>query len=413
MSDQKIITSFDIGIRNLAYCTMEYQPNNIPGNQFKIHDWNVIDLLEESGDQEKKCQIHYKSGQKNGQLCGKKAHYYVCGIDGKTISVCKVHSKSYSSQQLKRMYTVANINLHELARLAVKKLDKIDFSSSQEVVFESQPRKNPKMKNFSMMLFNYFVIRYIAEKPEHLQTLTDVKFISSRNKLTVYDGPYIECKLKNQHSRNKFYGKEYCKYIIRFNNEKLQFFNGFKKRDDLADSFLQGAWYLMSNYKSSNLVSANKIKIKLNKNFLKSEENDEKSDDDFSDEDDDEENEENEEECDNIEIKPKIMLKKKLQISLKPTLVGKEQLMSIKKSETTKKLHIDYNANKYKQLKRGYKPKDTTSRYTLSNIKYVIDKNNLSTIEKIKQFSNNDPLLISSIKYYFNDIDNFNKALEK
>ena len=55
----------------------------------------------------------------------------------------------------------------------------------------------------------------------------------------------------------------------------------------------------------------------------------------------------------------------------------------------------------------------TNKRYTLSNIKYLIEKNQLQTLEKIKQFSNNDSILNSSIKYYFDHYDNFFKAIEK
>jgi hypothetical protein len=346
---------------------MSYQPDNTSGNQFKIYDWNVIDILDVKDDIKKICQINIKSGQKSGQSCQQKAHYYVTGIDGKIISICKTHSKSYDKQKLTRIYTVANISQYELARLAVNKLDKINFGISNEVIFESQPKKAAAMKNFSMMLFNYFIIRYIAEKPAHLQTLNDVKFVSSRNKLTVYDGPYIECKLKKQHSRNKFYAKEYCKYLLRGNQEKLQFFDKFKKKDDLADSFLQGVWYLMSNYSNPN-----KVKLQLIDNKNKT---------------------------DNNIVKPKI--------TLKPQLIGKDKLISIKENETTKKIKKDYNLNKYKNLKRGYKPRESDKKYTLSNIKYIVEKNQLTTNEKLQSFANHDPMLMPAIKSYFGDSNNF------
>ena len=412
MSKSRIITSFDIGIRNLAYCVMEYLPQNIPGNQFKIHDWNVIDLLEASEQQNKKCQVKYKSGSKNGQTCDNSAHYYTG--DEHKLSVCKVHSKSYDPAKLNRMHTVANITLFELARLAVKELDKIDFSKSEEVIFESQPKINPKMKNFSMMLFNYFVIRYIAEKPEHLQTVKDIRFINSKNKLTVYDGPYIECKLKNQHSRNKFYGKEYCKYILRYNNERLAYFESFKKKDDLADSFLQGAWYLMSTYKSDNKIgqlplsiifkkdieeNSKLFKIKVNlksKTSLPMITTSENPMAIIA-------------QSETPVIRPKLTLKQV--IKLKPVLTGKQYLSSIKHSVTTQKIKQDYNMNKYKQFKKGYKPKSSIKRYALSNIKYIIEKNNLTTSEKIRNFALNDPILIPSIKFYFTDIEMFIRML--
>jgi hypothetical protein len=54
-------------------------------------------------------------------------------------------------------------------------------------------------------------------------------------------------------------------------------------------------------------------------------------------------------------------------------LVGKELLEHIKTSDTTQKIKIDYNLNRYHQIKRGVRPRKDTSRYTLSNIKYIME----------------------------------------
>lgn len=251
-----MITSFDIGIRNLAYCTLEYCPQNVIGNQFVIHDWRVLDLLKVSDevkfhDKVKTCHMSYVSGSKKDQPCNRTSHYLVDGH-----GVCKMHSGSFPKEKLQRYYTTTNTSFFELAKRAVTELDSCDFGCSQKIIFESQPSKNPKMKNFSMMLFNYFIIRYIAEKPETSQQLQDIQFVSSRNKLSVYDGPAIECKLKGQHARNKFYGIEYCKYLLRNNPSWLEYLSHFKKIDDLCDSFLQGAWYLLNNYRGDTLRSS-------------------------------------------------------------------------------------------------------------------------------------------------------------
>lgn len=377
----QIITSIDVGIRNLAYCVMEYDPENISGNQFKIHDWNVIDLLNNK-QKNNKCQMKFQSGDKKGQICHNLAYYSINGMN-----VCKIHSKSYNHSQLTRFYTVSNISLYELARLAVLELDKIDFNHSQEIIIESQPSKNQKMKNFSMVLLNYFIIKYIAEKTESEQKLQDVKFISSRNKLTVYDGPYIECHLKGQHARNKFYGKIYCQYLIRNDFEKKNFFNSFKKRDDLADSFLQGAWYLMNKYQPNN-HNTNKNqdvwneKECINESYVIEEQQCDNPDhDDFDDPNPDEHDNEK-----NPEKKEKIKLK------LKKKLVGKEFLQSIKNNESNIRIKVDYNLNKYKQLRRGSKPIKDAKKYTLSNIKYIIDHH---------LFDESNSILQSSMKYYF------------
>jgi hypothetical protein len=340
-----VITSFDIGIRHLAYCTMEYDPNRLSGDHYIVHQWDVIDLVaDEAYKKNKTCQATIESGIKKGQKCGQLTHYF----DSQTkVHLCKTHAKSHGDQ-LTRFYTPANISLYELACLAVKRLDQIDFSQSHEIIFESQPSINPKMKNFSMLLFNYFVIRYIAEKEESTRRLKEVKFISSRNKLTVYDGPYVSCNLKNQYSRNKFYGKVYCRYLLRYNAERLSFLDQYKKTDDLCDSFLQGAWYLMTMYKpSSSSAQKPRLKLKLKLKLKVTEIEDPTGPDE----------------------QPQPIGQPE------PQPIGPQLLQAIKHNDVTKTVHQDVNLVKYMHLKRGKKPNPNTRHYTLSNLKYIFDHN--------------------------------------
>lgn len=353
----KIITSFDIGIINLAYCTLEYCPQSPDGNQFIIHNWNVIDLLKNT-QKNKKCQFILQSGQKKGQICGHPAHYSV--VDQSSYILCKIHSRPYDITQLQRFYTISNTSVFELVKLIVAELDSINFNQSEEIIIESQPSKNPRMKNLSMMLLNYFMIRYVSDKPVNDQHLKDIKFINSRNKLSVYNGPYIECHLKNQHARNKYYGQRYCQYIIRHNQERLKFFNLFKKKDDLADSFLQGVWYLLNGYtdKPAQAQTPTQAQTQTTQHKIK------------------------------------------LKLKLKPSFVGKQLLEQIRHNDTTKMIKIDYNINKYKNLRRGTKPKIGIIKYTLSNIKYVMER---------KLYDPTNSFFLSSLKYYFGD--SFNEII--
>jgi hypothetical protein len=297
----------------------------------------------------------------------------------------------------------------------VKALDQIDFSLSHEIILESQPSKNPKMKNLSMMLFDYFVIRYMAETDEATRCLEDVQFVSSHGKLTVYDGPYIECHIKNQHSRNKFYGKAYCQYLIRYNPEKLHFFNGFKKRDDLADSFLQGAWYLINGYKGKRKHTTDEeppVQPPVQRTLV-----DDPTDEPVA-------SPVTSPVASPVASPPhlKLILKTKLQpppptqphlssptqpsplpplpppvkihIKLKPKLVGKELLEHIKTSDTTLKIKIDYNLNRYHQIKRGVRPRKDIRRYTLSNIKYIMEHH---------QYDATNTYLNRSLQFFFGE----------
>lgn len=97
-------------------------------------------------------------------------------------------------------------------------------------------------------------------------------------------------------------------------------------------------------------------------------------------------------------------LKPKIKLTLKPTLIGKQLLLKIKSSPVTQLIHYDYNANRYKNIKRGNKPSLTTRRYTLSQIKYLVNKHKLNSTTLM---SFQDPIFEKSIKYYFGTIERF------
>ncbi len=70
--------------------------------------------------------------------------------------------------------------------------------------------------------------------------------INARNKLKAYNGPKIESDIKDKYKRTKYLAIEYCKYMIKNSTQDEQWINLFtnsKKKDDLADSYLQGIYY--------------------------------------------------------------------------------------------------------------------------------------------------------------------------
>lgn len=72
--------------------------------------------------------------------------------------------------------------------------------------------------------------------------------INARNKLKVYDGPKIECNIKETYKKNKFLAIKYCDYMIRDNKnidkKYHDLYDSSKKKDDLSDSYLQGIYYI-------------------------------------------------------------------------------------------------------------------------------------------------------------------------
>ena len=222
--------SFDIGIINLAYCILYYI-----NDRFRIVDWNIINMA--SGSPKLTCIEKIQSGAKKGKICGKKAHY----MEGRK-GYCAVHGRNRGYE---RNMTVDNVTEFELKCKLFRTLDgDKKFLKPKIILIETQPLKaREKIKGVSHSIFDYYVLRGVIDQG---CLYDELKFIDAKNKLTIYEGPPMSCHLKTQYARNKWYAKEYCKWFLsEMQNPTLErYFTGFSKKDDLADCFLQGAWYL-------------------------------------------------------------------------------------------------------------------------------------------------------------------------
>lgn len=259
------LISWDIGINNLSYCILDKDGN--------IIKWDVIDLMKDiKAPVEKCCGI-----LKNKKQCSKTASLSLndnkyckthckdvsakpinqkdCCVKNKNGSNCKMkvgfklndtfYCKKHKPDNAVKDITVDNISFFERNKLLPQILDKIDgIHNVKKVLIESQPvHKNPIMKSIQMLLYSYYLIRDVVDK----QQIDDIILINATNKLTIYDGPEIECEIKDTHAKNKFLGKKYCEYFLKDNKEKMEYFMSHKKRDDLADSYLQGLYYIKKN----------------------------------------------------------------------------------------------------------------------------------------------------------------------
>ena len=255
----KKIISWDIGINNLAYCILTQEGD--------IIEWDVVDILRDIRKKTYICEMIMK----NNKECGKKASFikddkYYCGMHGKgydkiieysecmennkngkkcsskaqfykdDIYYCNKHSNGKDG--LNKYITEDNISFYDRCRLLYKTLDELDeLKNIQDVdivLIENQPVfKNPIMKSLQMLIYGYY-----------LKLGKEIFLINAKNKLKIYDGPKIECQIKDIHAKNKYLGKEYCRYYLKDNEEKLVYFESFPKKDDLADTYLQGLYYL-------------------------------------------------------------------------------------------------------------------------------------------------------------------------
>jgi hypothetical protein len=161
-----IILSFDIGIKNLAYCLLDSEDNT-------ILDWNVLD----------------------------------CSGKDETLRV-------------------------------IQELDKLEYLAEADVVLlQKQPSFNPKMRNISTALYVYFILRIKHEQNRN----ATIMFYQAKYKLKCCDLK-IEHRSKCKYRQNKNLGIEHARHLIKSHKN---FFENSKKKDDLADCYLQAYSYTL------------------------------------------------------------------------------------------------------------------------------------------------------------------------
>jgi hypothetical protein len=263
------LISFDVGIRNLAYCVISYTRKNDP--QPKIIDWGVIDCIESLNDV---CRCEYILKSKKQCVQNSKYTLYNKQNDGSYNYLCNKHykelliDKKLTGKYKDSLINVAKCNQFDIYSNIILSLeankDKILPNDLTDVLIENQPRFNPKMKNISGLIYSFYMLRGIID--HQCENLTKILYVSPRRKgrsfepmkkdlLTTIDLNKNTRKVIDKNvstststARNEKYkqtknlGIEYCRHLlINFNyQDKLEMFNNHPKKDDLADSFIQG-----------------------------------------------------------------------------------------------------------------------------------------------------------------------------
>jgi hypothetical protein len=160
-----LILSFDVGIKNLAYCLIDSERN--------ILDWYIIN----------------------------------CDASNVTLKL-------------------------------IEELDSLHGLLDADIILiEKQPACNPKMRVVSAALYVYFTLRIIHERNNKAKII----YYPAKYKLKCSDIS-MEFKTKNKYLQNKKLAIEHTTHLIKTHRE---FFSKNKKKDDLADCFLQGLSYLL------------------------------------------------------------------------------------------------------------------------------------------------------------------------
>jgi hypothetical protein len=268
------ILSIDVGIKNLAFCLFEKDNSE---NNFKIKKWDTIDISENKDTS--KCCFLDKNIICNNVAKFKKDEDCFCLKHSKKqqlqIPTSEQKTSFFNKQKIQKLYEIADIHNikydtkikkncliklicdyvknHYLETIESKKANDVDlfniglniktkfnklFEFEEQidfVIIENQiSRIATRMKTIQGMIVQYFIMSNIK--------VNYIEFISASNKLKDYNTDD-----KKNYSDRKKLGITKCLEFIstdfRF-NEHLDFFNNHKKKDDLADSFLQGIWFI-------------------------------------------------------------------------------------------------------------------------------------------------------------------------
>jgi hypothetical protein len=221
------ILSFDVGIKNLSFCLL---------NKSTIEDWGILNICTDD--------VCDHCNAKTGIRCDKSAKFV-----RNNFQVCSAHKKlkQYSDKKFKKVSKKNNPMLDQ-GKCIVETLDnKHNFLDVDLVVIENQPAlKNPTMKSIQMILYSYFLVKGVTNNESSIES---IEMINARNKLKAYTGPPIKCEIKDRYKRTKFLGIEYCKTMIMNPLQEdiwVNLFKTSKKKDDLADAYLQGIYVLKS-----------------------------------------------------------------------------------------------------------------------------------------------------------------------
>ena len=299
------LLSFDVGIKNMAYCLLDLSQN-------EIVEWNVLNLCEQTNGPSSSSTERCNHTLKNGTSCNAVAKYsknsnYVCAKHAKSSQQYEM-PESYptksalgkkSPTQLRTLWTnTVGINvitkpeqpktkgnlitqiLDYYERRCWKLLPKPKKTNAGKVdlvtigrSLHAQMIENPNMKTVDCVIIEN-QISPIANRMKTIQGMlaqhfislgvSTIEFVSSSNKLKEL-APQSGAKTTyKQHKQDGiFYGEKFLKENFKENQEKwLKYFHESPKKDDLADSFLQALWWCKRGSGQKESASTKKKKAK-------------------------------------------------------------------------------------------------------------------------------------------------------
>ena len=302
------VISFDVGMKNLAYCLFR-----IENKQYTILDWNIINICSNNKEGKQMCQGFKKKKIKTdkNEKCTKEAYYFK-----NDYCFCKIHAKNQKylipTKEFKNIEKLKVVDLKNLMikykletnkkmlkkdcikvvnnylekkyfttkkKIKTKDVDFFTYGKNMKIHFE-RLFKNTKldlilienqigplalrMKVLQGMIMQHFIERK-CENVISVNSSNKLKeFIQKKTTYSERKKESINITLFLLEKFNKQFIKQQKKFFYKktddsgntYNNTKninwYEYLTKHKKKDDLADCFLQGIWY----FKKYNLIAS-------------------------------------------------------------------------------------------------------------------------------------------------------------
>ena len=257
------ILSFDVGIKNLAYCYTEHDEDK----STHILDWGIIDLIDNKQQcYHNNCQKPIKLYKNDVFSCKKHSTCHPeYNINHSNTSINKI--KKLSMTEIKILCKTYQITEHKYKKDMIDELNTyfktkcfslykqenakdvnlIKIGRNMTILFDSKFNNYEidlviienqisslaaRMKSIQGMITQYFIICHPT---------VDIKYISSFNKLKLFSEKKLSYK-----ERKTLSVKKTDELINEYNvsTKWIELFNNHKKKDDLADCFLQTIIYM-------------------------------------------------------------------------------------------------------------------------------------------------------------------------
>lgn len=251
MSETEYIIGWDVGIKNLAYCILDFNNN-------KIIDWEIINVLDNNNDVHKKCQICLEKKKNRKIKKVNKSKYFFIINETKYYS-CGVHLDKFRNNLLK-----------EKREIIMNKASK-EISKENRCCHTMKSGKNKgknckvKPKWFYQNKNLYFCTSHKNKYLKDIDKLSESHQIKSKSSKKIATETIMKKMIKRLNGLENIFSDKKIKYCVIENQPNLN-----SKMRSIADCLY--TWFIIKRPELINLkyVSATTKLLKCDQEQLDS-----------------------------------------------------------------------------------------------------------------------------------------------